>query len=82
MSDSDDRLGSESDRAVERGEEYDHDEYGRVEVTGIWKGVHQVDAAHNAKESGVIIVRYMLEDGEKHVDELTDTLEEFLAAVE
>lgn len=69
---------------VERGEAYDHAEHGRVKITGIWKGVQQVDAARNTDETGVIIVRYS--SGQKGrsggIDALTDTLDEFLAAIE
>lgn len=59
---------------------YDHTEYGRVQVTRIWRGAHRVDTAHHTDESGVIIVRYATEQGERSVDELVDTLDEFLAA--
>ena len=80
MTDGDDPLDSESGHVVERGETYDHAEYGRVEVTGIWQGVHRVDTAHHTEESGVIIVRYATEHGK--AEELTDTIDGFLAAIE
>lgn len=82
MTGGDDPLNSESDQIVERGESYDHAEYGRVEVTGIWRGVHRVDTAHNTDESDVIIVRYATEQGESPAEELTDTIDEFLEVIE
>lgn len=80
MDDSKDRPGSESDRVVERGETYDHDEYGDVEVTGIWRGINQVDAAHHTNQKDVIIVRYSAEHDGESIEELTDTITEFLEA--
>lgn len=74
---------SEDGRLVERGETYDHDQHGRVEVTGIWRGIEEVDEARNTNEKDVIIVRYSSEQEEgEQVDELTDTLPEFLEAIE
>ena len=69
---------------VERGGQYNHATYGCVTVTGIWKGVYQVDKARNTSDTGVIIVRYATDQNEEAVeeDELTDTLDEFLAAIE
>ena len=70
-------------RLVERGNTYDHDQHGRVEVTGIWRGIEEVDEARNTNEKDVIIVRYSCERDEgERVDELTDTLPEFLEAIE
>ncbi|QLK26109.1 hypothetical protein HYG81_00305 [Natrinema zhouii] len=84
MSDREDVQNSGHKSVVERGEAYDHAEHGRVKITGIWKGVQQVDAARNADETGVIVVRYSSEQtgGAGGVDALTDTLDEFLAAIE
>lgn len=84
MSGAKDVHGSEREFVVEQGETYDHTEHGRVKVTGIWKGVHQVDRARNAEETGVIIVRYSTEKdgGVTDVTELTDTLADFLEAVD
>lgn len=82
MTGGDGPLDSEPGQIVERGETYDHVEYGRVEVTGIWRGAHRVDAAHNTDESGVIIVRYATEQGGLAVEEPVETLAEFLAATE
>lgn len=67
---------------VQRGETYDHAEYGQVEVTGIWKGVKRADAAHNTDTDGVIIVRYAPEGDAPRVRELTDTLDEFISVIE
>ena len=82
MDDSNDRPGAESDRVVERDETYDHDEYGAVVVTGIWRGIQQVDAAHHTNRKDVIIVRFSAERDGESIDELTDTLDEFLEATE
>lgn len=82
MGGSDDLPGSDADRVLERGESYEHTEHGPVEVTGIWRGIDQVDSARNTDETDVYIVRYSAEDGGERVDELTDTLDEFLEAIE
>lgn len=82
MTDGDDPLDSEPDQVVERGETYDHAEYSCVEVTGIWKGVRRIDTSHHTDESDVIIVRYATEQGEPPAEELTDTIDGFLAAIE
>lgn len=82
MDDPDDLPGPGADRVVERGETYDHAEHGHVEVTGIWKGVEEVDAARHTDEKDVFIVRYSAEINGEQVDELTDTLDEFLQAIE
>lgn len=81
MGDSDDLPGPDSDLAIERGETYDHAEHGQVKVTGIWKGVEQVDKARRTDEKNVFIVRYSAEINGEQVDELTDTLDEFLQAI-
>lgn len=81
MSD-DDLPGSDSEQIVERGETYAHVEHGAVEVTGIWKGVEQVDKTHHTDEKDVFIVRYSAEIDGEQVDELTDTLDEFLRSIE
>lgn len=83
MSDVENPHESGPNQVVERGETYPHSDHGRVIVTGIWKGVHQVDTARNTNETGVIIVRYSTEGGGTTVgvDELTDTLDEFLTAI-
>ncbi|NUC72615.1 hypothetical protein HTZ84_09880 [Haloterrigena sp. SYSU A558-1] len=78
----DDLPGPEGDRVVERDETYDHEEYGSVEVTGIWRGVKQVDNARNTDQKDVIIVRYSTNDDGEQVDELTDTLGEFIEETE
>lgn len=80
MDDLGDVADSDAKKTVERGKTYNHSEYGRVEVTGIWRGVNQVDSAHNTKENDMIIVRYSR--GGKLISELTDTLDEFLEAIE
>lgn len=82
MDDSEDLPGSDSETVVDRGETYNHAEHGRVEVTGIWKGVEQVDKAHRTDEKDVFIVRYSAEINGEEVDELTDTLTEFIQAIE
>lgn len=80
MGNSEDLPGSHSDRVVTRGETYNHAEHGQVDVTGIWRGVHEVDEARNTDEKETIIVRYSAEIDGQNVDELTDTLDEFLEA--
>ncbi|GEM_PF-5930140 len=81
MGDSGDLPGSDSDLVVDRGETYNHAEHGQVEVTGIWKGIEQVDTARQTNEKDVIIVRYSAEINGEEVDELTDTLDEFLQSI-
>lgn len=80
MTGSDDVPASEADRVVEREETYDHDEHGSVEVTGIWRGMKQVDDARNTNQKDVIIVRYSTKGDGDQVDELTDTIDEFFNA--
>ncbi|WP_290818173.1 hypothetical protein [Halovivax sp.] len=82
MSDWEDRPGDDSDRVVERGETFEHNVHGQVEVTGIWKGVQQVDNARHVNEKETIIVRYSADQAGEQVDELTDTLDECLDATE
>lgn len=82
MDDPNDLPGPEADRSVERGETYNHAQHGRVEVSGIWRGVNEVDSARNTNQKAVIIVRYSAEQEGERVDELTDTLDEFLEAIE
>lgn len=82
MDGSDDLPGDDSELAVERGGTYDHDDHGEVEVTGIWKGVEQVDRAHHTDEKDIFIVRYSADVEGEQVNELTDTLDEFLGAIE
>lgn len=81
MDESDDLPSDGADLVIERGETYEHDRYGDVEVTGIWKGVHGVDSTRETVEKDVYIVRYSATERDEQVDELTDTLEEFLAAI-
>ncbi|SER66621.1 hypothetical protein [Natrinema salaciae] len=82
MEDPDDLPGSEADRMVERDNTYTHSAHGRVTVTGIWRGVEEVDSARNTNQKDVIIVRYSTVENDEPVDELTDTLDEFLDATE
>lgn len=83
MADDVDLPPTDGNQVVERGQTYDHSEYGSVEVTGIWKGVQGVDEAGNTDETDVIIVRYQYEQsGRGRITELTDTLPEFLDAIE
>ncbi|WP_290815312.1 hypothetical protein [Halovivax sp.] len=82
MGDADDLPGSDSDMLVDRGETYNHAEHGQVEVTGIWKAVEQVDRARHTNEKDVITVRYSAEINGEAVDELTDTLDEFLQSIQ
>ena len=74
---------SDDDRIIERGQTYDHDQHGQVEVTGIWQGVQEVDETRNTGEKDVIIVRYFCKstDGGQ-VEDFTDTLDQFLEATE
>lgn len=81
MDDSDEVPGPGSELAIERGETYNHAEHGQVTVTGIWKGVEQVDKAHRTDEKDIFIVRYSAEINGEQVDELTETLDEFLHAI-
>lgn len=70
------------DPMVERGKTYVHAEHGRVEVTGIWKGVNQVDSSRQMEEMDTIIVRYLIKEDGKPVVEQVNLLDEFLEAVE
>lgn len=80
-----DRCPSLSFKAIERGEVYDHETYGRVEVTGIWHGSQWVDTAPPLNDHEVgdqpIIIRYTPGNGGWD-DELAATRDEFLDAVE
>lgn len=78
MSDGEDLPRDEADRAVEREEVYEHEEYGDVKVTGIWRGINEVDEAKNTNDKDIIIVRFSTQSDEEQVDELTDTLPKFL----
>ena len=84
MSDTRKIRSGEEDVIVERGGQYDHETYGPVTVTGIWKGVHQVDRARNTTDTGTIIIRFAPDQNEEiaEAEELIDTLDEFLAAIE
>ena len=82
MGNADDLPGTESDRVVERDETYEHGDFGLVEVTGIWRGIQQVDSARHTDQRDVIIVRYSTEEGGEQVDELTEPLDEFIEATE
>ncbi|UHQ99292.1 hypothetical protein HYG81_26060 (plasmid) [Natrinema zhouii] len=79
---SDDLPSGEADLLIERDETYQHDRYGLVEVSDIWKGVHEVDSARNMNQKNTIIVRFSAEEKGETVDEITDTLNEFLEAIE
>jgi hypothetical protein len=81
MDDSKGPPSSRSDRVIERGEMYEHEKYGLVEVTGIWKGVKGVDTAPKANKKDVFIIRYSANENGEQVDELTDTLDEFLRSI-
>lgn len=82
MDESDDLPTSDADQLIERGETYDHTQHGCVEVTGIWKGVEEVDSTRSMSQKEVIIVRYSSERDGESIEELTDTLTEFLEAIE
>lgn len=82
MGNSDDLPGSESDQVIEQDETYEHDNFGLVEVTGIWRGIDQVDSARHTDQRDVIIVRYSTEEDGEQVDELTEPLDEFIEATE
>ncbi|WP_224449332.1 hypothetical protein [Haloprofundus salilacus] len=81
MADSDELPDPDSDLAIERGGTYDHTEHGQVKVLGIWKGIEQVDEARRTDEKNIFIVSYSAEINGEQVDELTDTLDEFLQAI-
>jgi len=82
VSDSDDAPGSDSDQVIERDQTYTHSEHGQVTVTGIWKGVDEVDKAHHSDEKDIFIVRYSAEINGEEVDGLVDPLDEFIQAIE
>lgn len=82
MGETDDLPSSGADTVVERGETYEHEQYGTIEVSAIWKGVTGVDTTREATETDTYIVRYTADSDGDPVDELTDTLAEFLDAIE
>lgn len=82
MGDADDLPSSGSESVVERGETYHHEQYGSVTVTAIWKGINGVDTTRTANETDTFIVRYSTEESGEPVDELSDTLSEFIDAIE
>lgn len=65
-------------QSIRYGEMYHHNDHGQVEVTGIWRGVRKVDTAHQTNDSDRIIVNYALAGPGLQINELTDTLDEFL----
>ncbi|OIB59106.1 hypothetical protein [Natrialba sp. SSL1] len=81
MDGSKDLPSSGSDRVIERGDTYEHETYGVVEVTGIWKGVQGVDTTYEANEKDTFIVRYSAKEDGEQVGELTDTLDKFLESI-
>ncbi|NGM70979.1 hypothetical protein G6M89_18545 [Natronolimnobius sp. AArcel1] len=82
MGEPNDLPSSGADTVVERGDTYEHEQYGTVEVSAIWKGVNGVDTTREADETDTYIIRYTADPDGDPVDELTDTLEEFLDAIE
>lgn len=78
----DDLPGPGADRFIERGETYNHEQYGDVEITGIWRGIKKVDDARHTNTEETIIVRYAADGDGKEVDERTALLNEFLDAIE
>lgn len=82
MDDSNDLAGPEAGRSIKHGEEYNHAQHGRVEVSGIWRGINEVDSTRNTDQKEVIIIRYSAEQENERAVELTDTLDKFLQAIE
>lgn len=82
MAEPDELSEANADRPIERGAPSVHVEHGRVEVTGSWQGINEVDSARNTNRTDVIIVRYSTERDRGSMDELTDTLDRFLEAIE
>ena len=82
MDDANDLPSSGADTVVEREETYEHETYGVVEVTAIWRGVSGVDSTREANENDLYIVRYSANEDDADVDDLTDTLDEFLDSIE
>ncbi|RQG90839.1 hypothetical protein [Natrarchaeobius chitinivorans] len=82
MSNSDDLPSIGADTVIEREKTYQHETYGLVEVAGIWKGIQGVDSTREANEKDVFIVRYSTKEDGEQIDELTDTLDEFLDSIE
>lgn len=78
----DDQLDSQSERVIERGYEYNHDEHGTVRVIGIWRGVNSADSAYNTDEAEVIIVRFAPENDKVEIQEDAETLNRFLEKTE
>ncbi|OVE86230.1 hypothetical protein B2G88_05450 [Natronolimnobius baerhuensis] len=67
---------------MEQDETSEHDNFGLVEMTGIWRGIDHVDSARHTGQRDVIIVRYSTEEGSEQGDELTGPLDEFIEATE
>lgn len=75
------RPSAETGRAVERGETYRHEEYGAIEVTGIWRGTCSTDGVSTASNEQAVAIRYAPDDDRRRTDEFADTLADFLTAV-
>ncbi|WP_312909730.1 hypothetical protein [Natronosalvus caseinilyticus] len=70
----------EDEVMIERGGVYTHDKYGKVTITGIWKGVSSINRTRDLTEDDTVVVNYVVE-GPTPVD-LADTLDEFLEAID
>lgn len=69
--------------SIERGEMYEHETHGKVEILGIWRGVQRIDEAGNMDDAeGPMIVCYTIREGDHPVGELSDTVESFLSAID
>lgn len=76
---------SDSVRTIKRGGIYKHATDGRVEVSGIWKGKEWVDTVSRSAVKGErnpIVVRYIPSREGDWSDEIAETLDEFLDAIE
>lgn len=80
--DTDEETADRPAPIVEQGKTYTHSDYGSVEVSGIWQEINRVDSARNTDETDAIMVRYSARSDGGRIDEFTDTLSQFLTAVE
>lgn len=81
MSEEVSRPSVETGRIVEQGETYCHEEYGTVEVTGIWCGTRPEDCVPIGTNR-TVVVRYSSGDDCDRTADLADTLVDFLTDVE
>lgn len=69
---------AETGRIVERGDTFCHEEYGTIEVTGIWRGTRPTDSASIRDHEQTVVIRYSPGADCRRTEDLADTLGDFL----